>query len=332
MKIKQWLIYAFFLTFFILATVFALLKWSDTYSNIHPLRTNFLTEPNKNVLKVDYILRNKKLYDSFIFGSSRVGSINPLHITNGKYYNMTYSEGLPKEHLLNIKLFVKQGVKIKNLLIGLDDFSYKVSFLKHQHQGLTKADYRATDKPYYSYLRELYLRFPLGEDRHHIVKKIKGVQGWHLDVSKQYESYKRAQINFNRKIYETQAHLKSPKFSEPTLYSGNYMKETLKDIKEIVTKCKKNNINCIFFINPIHHTTYKYTKIKQLKHFKEELAKITPYYDFAFPNFISEDNSYWIETSHYTLEVGDMILDKIFNRDNKITNFGKFIPLTKEKR
>ena len=329
MAIKQWLNYAFLLVLLILATVFFLLKWSDTYSNTHPLRTHFLTEPNKNVLKVDYILRNKKRYDSFIFGSSRVGSINPLHIHNGHYYNMTYSEGLPQEHLLNIKLFLEKDIKIKNLLIGLDDFSYKVSFKKHQHQGLTKADYRATHTPYYSYLRQLYLRFPLGEDRHHIIKKIKGVQGWYLDVSKQYENYKKAEAKFYRKVYETKAHLKSPKFLEPTLYSGHYMKETLQSIREIVDTCKSHKIKCIFFINPIHHTTYKYTDIAQLNKFKEELAKITPYYDFALPSLITQDNSYWIETSHYTLEVGDMILDTIF-KERKINNFGKFIPLTKE--
>jgi hypothetical protein len=332
MAIKQWLNYAFLLVLLILATVFSLLKWSDTYSNTHPLRTHFLTEPNKNVLKVDYILRNREFYDSFIFGSSRVGSINPLHIKNGKYYNMTYSEGLPKEHLLNIKLFLEKGIQIKNLLIGLDDFSYKVSFKKHQHQGLTKADYRATHTPYYSYLRELYLRFPLGEDRHHIIKKFKAEKGWYLDVSKQYESYKKVQESFDRKIYETKEHLTSPKFLEPTLYSGDYMQETLQAIKEIVQICKKDNIQCTFFINPIHHTTYKYTDLAQLNKFKEELAKITPYYDFTLPGKITNDNSYWIETSHYTLEVGDMILKRIFDPKDADKDFGKYVPQTKEKK
>ena len=51
-------------------------------------------------------MNNKKKYDSFIFGSSRVGKINPLKIENGKYYNMTYSEGLPREHYQNIKFLI----------------------------------------------------------------------------------------------------------------------------------------------------------------------------------------------------------------------------------
>jgi hypothetical protein len=306
------------------------MKWSDTYSNTHTSRIYFLTEPNKNVIKVDYILKNKDLYDSFIFGSSRVGAINPLNIKNGKYYNMTYSEGIPKEHLLNIQLFLDKGIKIKNLLIGLDDFSYKVSFQKHQHQGLTKAHYLATHTEYPTYLRELYFRFPLGEDRHHIIKKLKGVKGFKLDVSKEYENYKSAQKNFHHSDYTTPQHLNATKFLEPTLYEGDLIPQTIQDIKAITTLCKNNDINCTFFINPIHHTTYKYLDIAQLDKFKEELAKITPYYDFTTPSDITQSNAYWVETSHYTLEVGDMILGRIFHTKKAHKDFGRYIPQKKE--
>jgi len=330
MPVKRWLYYALSLTLILLATIFSLMKWSDTYSNTHTKRTDFLTEPNTNVMKVDYILKNRHKYDSFIFGSSRVGAINPLKLKNGKYYNMTYSEGIPKEHLLNIKLFLEKGVAIKNLLIGLDDFSYKVSFALHQHRGLTKAHYLATKTNYLTYLKALYLRFPLGEDRSHMIKKLKGVQGFHLDISKQYESYKKAEAAFDYKKHFNETYKNNPIFLEPTLYEGNLIDQTIHDIADIVTLCKKNSINCIFFINPIHHTTYKYLDIKQLNKFKEKLAKITPYYDFTLPNKISNNNSYWSESSHYTLQVGDMIIHRIFDNNSSIKNFGIYIPQKKD--
>ena len=302
------------------------MQWSDTYSNIHYNRTKFYSEPNKNVLKVDYILRNKNKYDSFIFGSSRVGSINPLNINNGKYYNMTYSEGLPKEHLLNIKLFLKQGVKIKNLLIGLDEFSYQVSFEKHQHQGLTKAYYKATNTPIFLYYRELYLRFPLGEDRHHIQKKIvHSKRYFSMDISKQHENYINAMKDFNKSKFMSNQHLHDKIFNKPTYYNGNTLTQTLHDIKEIKNTCINYDINCTFFINPIHQKTFEFTNKELLKKFKQKLQYITGYYDFSNPSYISQNNQYWHESSHYTLEVGNMIINTVYHHQ-KYNSFAKYIP------
>lgn len=329
MKTREWIIYSFLLTACIIVTVFFLMKWSDTYSNTHYTRTKFYSEPNKNVLKVHYILTHKKQYDSFIFGSSRVGSINPLKLTNGRYYNMTYSEGLPKEHLLNIKLFLKEGIHIKNLLIGLDEFSYQVSFLKHQHQGLTKAYYKATNTPLLNYYRELYLRFPLGEDRHHIKKKLFNSSNYFiLDISKQKENYENMINQFNKKTFTSQEHINNKIFDKPTYYNGNTLQETLEDIKELKQVCIQSDINCTFFINPIHKKTYEFTNKKLLKQFKKQLQNITDYYDFSGPSYITQSNQYWNETSHYTLEVGNMIIETIYTHKN-YKDFAKYIPKKK---
>lgn len=326
MKKTHWIFGTLFLTFIFIATIFLLMFWSDTYSNTHYHRTHFYTEPNKNVLKVHYILQNKDLYDSFIFGSSRVGNINPLKIQNGKYYNMTYSEGLPKEHLLNIKLFLREGIKIKNLLIGLDEFSYQVPFIKHQHQGLTKSYYKATNTTKFAYYRELYLRFPLGEDRHHMMKKILHKPTiLTMDISQQASNYKKAQEHFNVNDYSSKKHLNAPRFSKPTYYNGNYLEQTLKSIQEIKQLCTQNNIDCKFFINPIHHKTYEYTNKKLLSKFKEKLAKITDFYDFSAQTNISKNNKYWLDTSHYRLDIGDLIIKTIYTDKVYIKNFGTHI-------
>jgi hypothetical protein len=331
MKKTYWILASLILTLILVLITFLLMLWSDTYSNTHYERTHFYSEPNKNVLKVNYILNHKNTYDSFIFGSSRVGNINPLKLSNGKYYNMTYSEGLPKEHFLNIQLFIQEGVKIKNLLIGLDEFSYQVSFLKHQHQGLTKAYFQATDTNIFTYYRELYFRFPLSEDRHHIKKKLFHSPNYFtMDISKQERNYKHAEKEFNVSQYNTKSHLNDPRFSKPTFYNGNFLNESLENIQKIQNTCATNNINCKFFINPIHHKTYAYTNKKLLFKFKEELAKITDFYDFSEPNEISKDNRYWLDTSHYRLDIGDLIIKTIYNDKVYVKNFG--IHIKKEEK
>ena len=329
MLIKQWIKYSFLLIFFIILTVFSLMKWSDTYSNIHYNRTNFYSEPNKNVLKVNYILQHPHKYNSFIFGSSRVGSINPLKIENGNYYNMTYSEGLPKEHLLNIKLFLKEGIQIKNLLIGLDEFSYQVSFEKHQHQGLTKAYYKATNTSLSTYYRQLYLRFPLGEDRHHIKKKLLHSPNYFsMNINQQRKNYTDAMNSFDKTKLLSSKHLHDKIFEKPTYYNGNTLESTIQDIKQMKQLCTIHDINCTFFINPIHQETYAYTNKKLLKKFKQKLQNITDYYDFTGPSYVTQHNQYWHETSHYTLEIGDMMINTIYKHHN-YKDFVKYIPQRK---
>lgn len=313
---KIWTIYALITTFLLVIIIFFLMMWSDTYSNIHTKRTQFYSVPNTNVMKVDYILKNNKKYDSFIFGSSRVSYINPFLITNGKYYNMTYSEGIPHEHLINIQLFINSGIKIKNLLIGLDEFSYQVSFKQHQIQPLTKAHYLATNTSYNQYIKDLYLRFPLSEDRKHIKKSLLGSHQFTIKIEDQKYTYQQMEKIFSKETLLTKEHLDNPKFNKPTLYHGDVLQETIIDIKKIKDLCLSNDINCTFFINPIHNKTYEFVDLNLLNKFRYNLSTITDYYDFSFPNNISKNNQYWIETSHYTLEVGNMMIDKMYKNKN----------------
>jgi hypothetical protein len=307
---KKWLIYVALMILITLGIITCSMYWSDTYSVAHTERTSFYTEPNKNIIKVEYILKNKMKYDSFVFGSSRVGAINPLNIKNGKYYNMTYSEGIPHEHFLNIKLFLNSGVKINNLLIGLDDFSYQVSFDKHQQQGLTKSHYLATETSKFSFYKDYFFRFPLGEDRRHMLNKFYNKNPSYLDVSMQEKDY--LKIN-GVKDFNSSEHLNASIFNKPTHYNNNVLSQTINDIYQINKICKINNINCIFFINPIHQTTFKYLNKELFIEFKKQLGNITQYYDFSNQNSISTNNYYWHETSHYRNIVGDVMLAKIFN-------------------
>jgi RNase H-fold protein (predicted Holliday junction resolvase) len=110
-----------------------------------------------------------------------------------------------------------------------------------------------------------------------------------------------------------------PIYLKPTHYSGNTTIETLQDIQAIVQLCKQNKVQLIVFINPIHHTTYQDTNKQLLYQFKRSLAIITPYYDFSGPNKITKDNHNYVDTSHYTVDIGDQIL-KVMSRDQSVNS------------
>jgi hypothetical protein len=282
------------------------LIWTDTYSILHPNNTHFYDEPNRNFLKVEYILAHPKKYNGFIFGSSRVGAILPSHVKGANFYNMTYSEGIPHEHLINLRLFIKHGVKIKKILLGLDEFSYQVSFAQHQQRWLNKAHPLATESSWIEFYRFYFFRLPTKHDKAQFIKKLTHPnQTITMDLTNQnqfYSIFLKQMPSFNDN---------DPIYLKPTHYSGNTLNETLEDIQSIVDLCKEYHIELTIFINPIHHTTYQDTNKQLLYQFKRSLAIITPYYDFSGPNTITVNNRNFVDTSHYTINIGTFILKEL---------------------
>jgi hypothetical protein len=316
MKSKKWI--KIFLIFFLILVVFQSFLSSLTNPYLTMQTDNYYSqEPNQNFLKVKYILENKNKYDSFIFGSSRVGKIDPKLFKHNKCYNMTYSEGVPYEHLLNIKLFLKEGVKIKNIFIGLDDFSYEVNPVQHFQDVMRKPHYLASGESilnFYSLYKNLsYSHFFTKRNNYYDINNT-GMPLVPKKVTNYIETHK-------------EAHNLDTKFLKPTHYEGNRINDTIITIKEIIKLSKENNINIVFFINPIHKITYLDSNFKNFQNFKKELSKITPYYDFSGLNSITKNNYYYYETSHYRLIVGKLIAARILN-DTSINvpkDFGVFV-------
>ncbi len=287
-----------------------------------------VVEPNQHFIKVRYIVHNPKKFDSFVFGSSRVNSIDVTKLKNGKWYNLTYTEGLPAEHLRHLKFFKEKGVNIKNVLIGLDDFSYKVDPKTHFDQMLRQPYPPVIGESALSYYIRYLIRFP---DKKVIKSTLKAYKDRKKGIKTYFDFYDfyntgRGDTSFlDRKIEaDPDTYRKDPKFNKPTVFRGDRVRETLEEIKEIVNFCKENYINLTIFVNPHHHKTYINSNLTQFFYFKKELAKITDYYDFSGLNSITTDNFYFYETSHYRTIVGDMMLKVMFGHPNIYvpTDFG----------
>lgn len=267
-------------------------------------------DPNQNFLKISYLLEHKNKYDSFIFGSSRVGKINPLLLKNGRFYNMTYSEGLPYEHLQNIKLLLSKGIKIKNIYIGLDDFSYEVDPNIHYSEPMRKLHYLASGESILS-----FWSFYHNVSINYLFKK--RTEYYDINTTGMPVIPKHIDENIEKNVF---AHIQEKKFFEPTHYSGHRIEKTIKELQEIHDICIKHQIHLIFFFNPIHITTYMDTDFLNLTLFQKKLSNIQPFYDFSGINNVTTNNYYYYETSHYRLKVGNMIAIRL-NGDNN-TSFG----------
>jgi hypothetical protein len=293
----------------------------DFYGVIFGNMETQLTGPSERFLKIKHLIENPKKYNSYFMGSSRVGKIDTRNIIDdNSWYNLAYPEGVPFEHLSDIKLLLKKGVTIKNLNIGLDNISYLVAPETH----LNKLIFRAYDESCSTIFDFLIAKPSLSKIKT-IYKAEKMVDKVDYDI---YNSGLQILLNKDKWIDSNiESHINNQKFSSPT-WAGNYYNRTTKtidEISEIVKLCKYNNIKLKLFINPMHSTTYLKLDIDEYLTFLKLLVKQNSFYDFSGINQITINNFNYYETSHYRPFIGEMIKSVIFEKAN--TNFNYLVTL-----
>jgi len=295
----------------------------DPYGIFLDLNKKSEMEPNKRYLKLCYILKNPDKYDSFIFGSSRANFIDPVKIPGGKYFNMALANGVPRYHLEDIKLMVRKGIKIKNLLIGIDFLSLLIN-PEIQENDLSRKHYPVSLVEKFDF----YKRYLFFRPDWKTVKLSLSTNGF--DRATLLSNGIRVYNNFDSSIeLNPEAHVKAEKFQTPRArYSiSSDINGALDQVKKLVQFAKEHQINLIFYINPTHHITYLNLNLDNYYEALKKLADLTNFYDFSGLNSVAIDNMSFLENSHFRLKTGDMIIARIFHKDNISLpdDFGRYI-------
>lgn len=318
MKKFIWKVCVFAAYAFILTVVIPVLIDPYNIFHIDNIRYNGV-EPNKNFIKMSYIIENPDKFDSLLFGSSRVGSIHVEKIVGEKCYNMTYSAGIPSEHLENIKTLIQNNVIPKKIYIGLDSLSYTEKGEEHYTEQLRCPYEYSQSKPKDFYLLYLnpYIAFKS------LITTLK---------SEPQENYSKNFYEYGWWCEYDRETKMDWSLAKASIGKGSHLYETLDDIKEIVDICNDNGIELIVFTNPMYELTYEASIEKDYLMFLRELVLITPYYNFSGINDVTSNKSNYIDTSHYNAYVGDMILDCICNGvvDDSLYNAGFGVYVTNE--
>jgi hypothetical protein len=298
------------------------------------LRKDFayqIIEPNKNFIKIRFITQNPDRYDSFIFGSSRVNNIDVRKIKGYKGYNVHYSGGLPRDHLDNIRYLLKKGVKIRLILIGLDDFSFREDPDARLRQPLRYPYPPVLNQHPFPYYLRYFFSFHDWEIMREVLsgyeKKLSQKPGEHPAY---YEFFDTGQMFFYQVDREIEAnpekHRNDPKFLQHVVRTGNHLKEAIEDLREIVRLAEAHQVRLVLFINPVHKNVFLDSG-DDFDRFKRALSNLSGFYDFSGLNSITTDNFNYYETSHYRRNVGDLVIARIFDdRTIKVPeDFGQWV-------
>ena len=262
-------------------------------------------EPNRNYIKMNYILDNPKKFNGFMFGSSRVGAVHVEKISGEKVYNMTYSVGLPSEHLDNLKTFLANNIYPRKIFIGVDNISYTVAPEIHVEDAM-RCPYEYLIGNNIVHFYNLYLNPYIGFNGIYLFftehEKINPLEfyeyGW------QYDYNRVSKYDFDNLRYKQDT--KQESFNDE-------IKHSIVIISEIVNICRENNIELVIFTNPLQKITYMQALDRNYLVFLEGLANITDFYNFSGFNNITLDNNNYLDWSHYKAEIGDIIINVICN-------------------
>lgn len=277
----------------------------DPYNVFHGdnVRDNGV-EPNKNYIKTRFVLTHKEEYDSYLFGSSRAGFIDVSSLPGGNWYNFSYSEGLPKEQYETLQVLISNGEIPKQVYLSIDNISYLVDPAYHEQQLYRKA------YPYRGSLSDKFHFYAAYLDTITTIESIPVIREHNGDTEslrKRMYSTGCEDLNLNMQFDASNTKAYWADYYEPRI------QEAVEEIRMFKELCDSYDIELTVFTNPLYVTTYERAVDKGYLDFLEEVAHVTPFYNFSGYNEISMNQDYYFETSHYTPEAAAVIMDIIEN-------------------
>lgn len=277
----------------------------DPYNVFHgdSIRDNGV-EPNKNYIKTKFVLSHKEDYDSYLFGSSRAGFIDVSRLPEGNWYNFSYSEGLPKEQYETLQVLIAGGEIPKQVYLSIDNISYLVDPAYHEQQLYRKA------YPYTGSMADKLYFYASYLDTVTTIEALPVIEDYSGDTEglrKRMYSTGCEDLNLNMQFDTSDTKAYWADYYEPRI------EEAVEEIKMFKELCDSYDIELTVFTNPLYVSTYERAVDKGYLDFLEEVAHVTPFYNFSGYNEISMNQDYYFETSHYTPEAAAVIMDIIEN-------------------
>ncbi|MDR3048049.1 MAG: hypothetical protein LBU51_10680 [Bacteroidales bacterium] len=277
-----------------------------------------------------YILDNPRKFNAYIFGNSRISAIDVDTIDSLHCYNMWYPGGHPLEHFENIEIMINHNIIPDTILLGIDDIAFAVD------PEVNRTQLMLMPYPKDSIQIIAHTKFLIKYLNPSVLSSIKTIlfhktDAQNLELVKKlfYENGGRSRMKDEQSSYNW----KEAKLINDWQY--NYgIENAITDIQKIIDLCNKNNIKLIIFTNPLYILTYQNAVQNGYIDFLTRLSHITDYYNFSGINDITINNDYYLEPSHYKFNIGDMMINTIFNGINneKLLAQGFGYHITKENR
>jgi hypothetical protein len=284
---------------------------------------------NTRIFKAVDIINIKPV--TIFLGSSRTDyGLDPQHpaLNNSQpAYNSAIGAASPYEMLAYLKHAIANQKDLKLVVVGLDDFMFN-ELNGRNDRNLDKrlgiSSFKIQDAIEFLFSFDVLsasietLQSNLTNPNYLSYNPDGRLNLRPLDKNKEATKYR---FGINLEVY-----FKSfPEYKFSTVF--------LNDFREVVELCRKKNIELKVFISPAHITQLEAIRMagnwQMFEKMKRELVKITPVWDFSGYNSVTSEPltnkiENYLDSSHYRKEIGDLILNRIFNyhQDRVPSDFG----------
>ncbi len=320
----------------ILIIAFSLIAYNyiiDPYGIFKNDFSNQKTEPNQYFIKTKRLIEYPDRYTTLIFGSSRISHIDLQSFFGDEAYNMSYSQGIPNNHLNILTNVIENQKRLTHVFIGLDEYDYTVDPMEQQNHLLRTAHFAITGESATNFYSSYLIRKPSIVDRQLFLYSFEELTGSPFGIT--FDILKTGRCFFpNYDVYIEQnieTHVARKSFERGSMFPGPYgIHRLMKDIEALIKLSKLHGFKLTFFINPMHYSVIKHIDLISFYTFKFELAKLTPFYDFSMVCEPVKNNKNFYDPLHYRTHIGCQIAKTLFNdnrsRVNDPTSFkGKYI-------
>lgn len=300
--------------------------WLDPYRVFGGDYRHRVVEPNQSFIKMQWVLAHPDRYDTFLFGSSRVGHIDVQGYFGPKAYNFTYSDGLPREHYRNLKALIAHGVRVERVFIGLDEISYLINPDVHRDQLLRMPHYFTSGESPFDFYRHYLLRYPSRVDELLwswilFSREVGGSRAIDFDITS--TGMPLCQHCDDAIDANLEAHSQRADFAAFIMRANSYsMDAAMADIAALLELAEQEHFRLTFFFNPLFGPRYEAMNQERLYDFKWRLAHLTPFYDFSglYPVLYERSNFY--ESIHYREPIAELILRYLGGQAHASEGFG----------
>jgi 5'(3')-deoxyribonucleotidase len=274
-------------------------------------------DPNTRYLKIEYLLKHEKP-NAFILGSSRVNFYDvevAKSLSNYNYYNMTAFNDYPLSMRRKLE-WLAENRKVSQIILGMD----------YDHQAINEtedSDLLRQEHPLVS-----------GEPKLKFYYKYTAFQPETLIMCIQNNLQKEVRNIFDVTIGQSKLLRKDElRLQDMDSYVANNFKPTSKvegktklikeepnklrsiqELQKIIGLAKAKNIDTLVVVNPLNHHRFLSFDIDSYTTWVRRMVDVAgEVWDFSGINSITKNDKLYYEDTHFTKQVGDLVLSKVFN-------------------
>jgi hypothetical protein len=269
--------------------------------------------------KIDYLEKNKDKYNSFLLGSSRIGTTEPglieKYLPGSSFYNLTVHLANLHEDLAHLQYFVRNHYMVKNIYLQID-----------VPENMTSYDFETQDfgKRLHPHVEgqsvlPFYVEYLATRPSTYFQNKVKAnsePQSTHKVVQDVWGSGRILFVGQDKLIQENpQAYIQNePSFHakrDRTVRSKD-TQQNMQALGEMKKICDANHIHLIMFITPHNHKLMDSLDREDYLDFLRQISNIGDYWDFSGYNSVTLDDHNYYEASHYRAPVARLVAARIF--------------------